>query len=339
MPLAPESPLDILLVALWSEVLGRPVGIRDSLAELGASDADVTRLVARIEAELNVSAALQRWNPPGTIEALAAVLARDGVENGRAPTAGAVRRNRRVVTRNAAGTRPPFVFLHGDFNGAGFYCLKLGAELGPAQPLHALMPHGFGGEPIPDTIEAMARDHLATLRGIQPRGPYHLGGHCNGGLIAYEMARALEADGERVASLILIASDVRSRGVPISGDEGRPALRWSHWKRLREAGHRAVLKLIRHRGALAVAERRRAQMGRNGAYARALRGYVPRPYRGRMVLLWPQDERVRHPGDPTQGWGPIVPRLDVRPIVGGHLTCITTYIGLVAAEISRVLAA
>jgi thioesterase domain-containing protein len=50
----------------------------------------------------------------------------------------------------------------------------------------------------------MAAAHLEALRRVQPVGPYLLGGFCNGGLIAYEMARQLQAQGERVDLLLLI---------------------------------------------------------------------------------------------------------------------------------------
>jgi thioesterase domain-containing protein len=39
-----------------------------------------------------------------------------------------------------------------------------------------------------------------------PEGPYHLGGHCNGGLIAFEMARRLKLLGHEVGLLALIHS-------------------------------------------------------------------------------------------------------------------------------------
>ena len=52
----------------------------------------------------------------------------------------------------------------------------------------------------------MAAAHITTLRQIQPEGPYLLGGWCNGGLIAYEMARQLNAQGHGEL-LVLIDSD------------------------------------------------------------------------------------------------------------------------------------
>ena len=45
----------------------------------------------------------------------------------------------------------------------------------------------------PVSYEAMAEQHLQTIRSIQPHGPYMLGGECNGGLVAYETWRYAEA--------------------------------------------------------------------------------------------------------------------------------------------------
>jgi thioesterase domain-containing protein len=346
---APQTPLDILLVAVWAEIFGRPVGIQDSLAELGATESEIEKIMAGVEGETGLPVAVHDWNPPGTIEALAAVLVRQGVPAG--PLAGSVPslaapgRRLRVLARNTSGERPPFIFLHGDFNGAGFYCLSLAARLGPAQPFHALMPHGLDGEAIPSSIEQMAQDHLVTLRAIQPAGPYRLGGHCNGGLVAFEMARRLEAEGEQVAALVMVASDVRSAApspFPAGPVESLLDLLRYYWRRLRQAAGGApppagAPPMADSRGARAVAERLRANVERAAAYERALLTYVPGSYGGPVVLLWPEEQRRRHRRDPTQGWGAVAPALEVRAVPGGHLSCVTTHVSAVAAEIRRTL--
>jgi thioesterase domain-containing protein len=50
----------------------------------------------------------------------------------------------------------------------------------------------------------MAADYLAQLRAVQRAGPYRLGGWSMGGLVAFEMARALAAAGEEVELLALV---------------------------------------------------------------------------------------------------------------------------------------
>lgn len=42
---------------------------------------------------------------------------------------------------------------------------------------------------------------------IQPKGPYRLGGICLGGLVSFEMAQQLKAEGQEVSLLLLIDTD------------------------------------------------------------------------------------------------------------------------------------
>lgn len=47
------------------------------------------------------------------------------------------------------------------------------------------------------------RPHIAALRAVQPEGPYHIGGYCYGGFVAFEMASQLERQGEQVGLLAI----------------------------------------------------------------------------------------------------------------------------------------
>ncbi len=111
------------------------------------------------------------------------------------------------VAIHPQGTRRPVFFLHGDFVGGGFFCKTLAQEIGADRPFYAVHPHGLHGDTPPTSIEAMANDRLRAIRAIQPHGPYLLGGYCNGALVAYEMARMLEAEGEEVSALLMLMAD------------------------------------------------------------------------------------------------------------------------------------
>lgn len=75
----------------------------------------------------------------------------------------------------------------------------------PVQPLYGLQAIGMQPGCEPDRrIETMAARYVTVVRQVQPSGPYYLGGHCYGGLVAYEMARQLEALGETTALLVVI---------------------------------------------------------------------------------------------------------------------------------------
>jgi thioesterase domain-containing protein len=78
--------------------------------------------------------------------------------------------------------------------------------IGTERPFYAIDPHGVHDEP-PHSIEEMAAARLQLVRQVRPHGPYVLGGFCNGGLVAFEMARQLEAAGEKVDSLVLVSVD------------------------------------------------------------------------------------------------------------------------------------
>ena len=52
----------------------------------------------------------------------------------------------------------------------------------------------------------MAAHYIEEIRTLQPEGPYFIGGHCIGGLIAFEMAQQLHRQGERVGLLALFDS-------------------------------------------------------------------------------------------------------------------------------------
>jgi len=83
----------------------------------------------------------------------------------------------------------------------------LARHFAPEYPFFALQSYGLNGSKKHlSTVEEMAAHYLAEIKEVQPQGPYYLGGFCMGGLIAYEMARTLVRQGERVALLAMIDS-------------------------------------------------------------------------------------------------------------------------------------
>jgi thioesterase domain-containing protein len=57
-------------------------------------------------------------------------------------------------------------------------------------------------------VEAMASDYVEAIRGFQPVGPYWLAGWSMGGVIAFEMARQLQQQGQEIGMLALIDTGV-----------------------------------------------------------------------------------------------------------------------------------
>src|SRR5207253_9633907 len=76
--------------------------------------------------------------------------------------------------------------------------------------------------------------YIADMRRVQPKGPYHLGGYCFGGNVAFEMARQLSSQNEQVDLLALINC------APPNSRYGRPT--WTprseeHTSELQSRGH------------------------------------------------------------------------------------------------------
>ena len=85
--------------------------------------------------------------------------------------------------------------------------VRLARQLGPDQPFYAFEAPGIDGvEPPVTSIEVLAGRYLADLRAFQPDGPYFIGGFCVGGIVAFELARQLRAQGQDVALLALFES-------------------------------------------------------------------------------------------------------------------------------------
>jgi thioesterase domain-containing protein len=60
------------------------------------------------------------------------------------------------------------------------------------------------GTPHFTEVEAIAEHCLEEIKKIQPQGPYLLGGYCLGGLVAFEIAQRLLAEGQEIEYLGLI---------------------------------------------------------------------------------------------------------------------------------------
>ncbi|MBT0770871.1 alpha/beta fold hydrolase [Kineosporia sp. J2-2] len=185
--------------ALWCSVLALPeISLEDDFFELGGDSLAAESLMSRMASELGVQ----------TEAAQTTVLVQ-------APTLGefAERVTRRVDASNqtliplrATGSRPP-LFLFTGGGGLGVTLVPLVRHLPDDQPVFALQAYGLEARGIPDwSVEASARRHIKTLRQIQPVGPYFIGGHSFGGVLAMEVAHQLRDAGQEVGLLVVLDS-------------------------------------------------------------------------------------------------------------------------------------
>lgn len=193
---APRDSADQELQRIWGRVLGvNEPGIDDDFFALGGDSLKAAILGNEIERELKVTLPMAMLIGQPTIRNVADVLRR--AAQGKAvewPV---------VLPIRATGTQTPFFCLPGA-NASGFYLHALAQGLPTNQPFYALQIPGAepGGVPF-ETIEELAAFELRHVREVCPHGPYRIGGHSNGGIVAFEMARQLEAAGETVERLVI----------------------------------------------------------------------------------------------------------------------------------------
>ncbi|MES1244270.1 MAG: amino acid adenylation domain-containing protein [Acidobacteriota bacterium] len=187
---APRTETERRLAEIWAELLKLArVGVQDDFFELGGDSLLSMRLVAAVKQRLGRSLPLAALFETRTVERLALRLE----EAGSRPWSPLVP----IQPLQTPGSKPPFFCVHPMGGGVQAY-LPLAKHLGPEQPFYGLE----AGESV-SALEEMASSYVAALRTVQPTGPYRLGGWSLGGLIAFEMARQIEAAGEQVVAVLI----------------------------------------------------------------------------------------------------------------------------------------
>jgi amino acid adenylation domain-containing protein len=358
---APRRPVHQQLARMWEELLGvDSIGITDNFFDLGGHSLLAAQLVDQIDqrygTKLTVSALFGR----PTIEQLAQELPDLAPPEEDEPGQEQAPASPRVALRpvQPGGTRTPFFFLHGDWTGGAFYCYALARACGADQPFYVLEPYMFSDtEPVPSMADVAAA-HLQVLRSVQPQGPYRLGGFCNGALLAYEMARQLEWQGERVEFLGLVnpvspaqrgprqvVADRLSQGLRVAAPaqvtsylRARQALRHVY-RRLRPAGARVedFGKLLVIEPRLAAMFPPRAALYRDyvGVFNWLAGRYRTGRLHGTVTFYW-----AREILDSAQTWRPLLTpggwvRHQDRTIEGALMTSVTDHVEGLARQLSN----
>ncbi len=192
---APRDALEIGIAGQFGALLGiERVGLHDSFFDLGGHSLLAVQLVAALKREYGVELAVSELVQAPTVAELACRVRgnADGVQTGLV-----------VALKKAADTRPLWLFH--PIGGNIFCYLELARSLAPGRPVLAIQSPAMEADGEAEvTVEGMAARYLAHLRERQPQGPYLLGGWCFGGVIAFEMARQLRAEGEEVERILLI---------------------------------------------------------------------------------------------------------------------------------------
>jgi amino acid adenylation domain-containing protein len=194
---SPRTDTERQLAAIWSNLLGvAEVGVHENFFDLGGHSLMAVRLFAEIERKLGVRLPLSALFESATVAGLAEFVERErGAET--------VEWSSLVQLQAGNGQAP--LFLVGWAGGEVLPYRELVENLDPGLPVFGLRAPGVDRRTPPlANVEELAAYYVEEIRRVQPHGPYRLGGFCFSGLVAYEMARLLRADGEDLGLLALI---------------------------------------------------------------------------------------------------------------------------------------
>ena len=185
------------LIQLWQDLLGvSPIDRTQDFFELGGHSLMAIRMFTRIEKIFGKRLPLATLFSYPTVARLADLL----VRNDFAPSWSS------LVKIRSEGNRPPFFCIHSEGGNVLEY-QKLAKYMDADQPFYGLQAKGLEGDCVVSlSVEEMAREYCKEIKKVQPNGPYYIGGYCLGGMVAYEMARQFEAEGEDVGVLVLIST-------------------------------------------------------------------------------------------------------------------------------------
>jgi amino acid adenylation domain-containing protein len=191
---APASGLAVTLGELFAQVLHRPkVRPGDSFFDLGGNSLQVMTLLDLIAGETSAELSPATIFVHPTPRQLAAHLA-DAGRSAAAP----------LVPLSPAEAGLPLVLIHAVGGTIADY-RPLASELAGSFGVHGLEAPGLRlSGTTPESLGGLVRDYAAIVKAANPDGPYYLGGWSMGGVIAYEIAREMEADGAKVAVLVLL---------------------------------------------------------------------------------------------------------------------------------------
>ncbi len=197
-PLREESAILRQLAGIWRDLLHvEEAGPDADFFALGGDSLLAIGLASRLREEFGVEIPVRELLVRPRLSQLAAA-----VDEALARRPGALPRTLVPLQEGRPG-RLPFFAIHP--SGGNVVCYRpLVGRLDPDRPLYALQAPGLEGEQEPYLhVADLAAYHVATVRRVQPAGPYVVGGWSSGGMVAFEMARQLEQQGDQALVVLL----------------------------------------------------------------------------------------------------------------------------------------
>ncbi len=316
--IAPRNFTELALAKTWEKLLDTsPIGVTDNFFELGGHSFLAIRLMAQIhdKFEHNLPVSTLFENP--TVEKLAAIVSQPYRKIS----------NSHLVAINSSGNKTPFFCIHGAGGNISPY-FNISRRLGEDYPFYALEDSLEQDKPEIVSVEETATRYLQEIRKVQPHGPYLLGGHCYGGVLAFEMARQLHKQSDTVGLLVVIDAILPETIIePTDDDDAKFLLRIAEsmktdsdvdflvpFEELRDLSLIEKLNLINKKANFIFSDAEIQDFLRYyklfKLHVQAMRNYIPQVYplpitifRASEEIIHDFDNREWFSSDPLLGWG------------------------------------
>ncbi|MDM9379463.1 amino acid adenylation domain-containing protein [Chlorogloeopsis sp. ULAP01] len=315
---APRNFTELSLVKLWENLLNvNPIGVTDNFFDLGGHSFLAVRLMAQIHDRFDHNLPLSTLFENPTIEKLAIIVSQPSRQSSHSP----------LVAINSTGSKTPFFCIHGAGGGISHY-FNLSRRLGEDYQFYALEDSLEQDKPKILTVEETATRYLQEIQKVQPNGPYLLGGHCYGGVLAFEIAQQLQKQGQTVSLLVIIDAIISETPIESTDDDdAKFLLRIAEsiktdnnidfsvpFAELRNLSLTEQLHLINQKANFLFSDTEINDFLRHyqlfKAHVQAMRNYVPEVYSD-QITLFRANEAILHDfenpewntDDPFLGWG------------------------------------
>lgn len=232
------------------------------------------------------------------------------------------------VVRLRGGPPSPPLFMIAGLGGTVMEFASVARVVPADLAVYGLQAIGLDGEAPLARVGDMADAHVASIRAVQPTGPYFLAGYSFGGLLAFEVARRLVGRGEQVRFLGLIdaypdggfswrALRAHLRAVAsATGSSRRTALE----RASRHLAFRLRVRLGLRLTEPAPDERRLppALLRVRAASNAARQDYRPTPCACDATFFHAVSRLDTFPKDPAAIWRGLVRQLTIVPVAGDH---------------------
>ncbi|MBD2775778.1 non-ribosomal peptide synthetase [Iningainema tapete] len=333
---APRNFTELALVKIWENLLNTsPMGVTDNFFDLGGHSFLAVRLMARIYDRFGHNLPLSTLFENPTIEKLATIVSQPVRQTSNSP----------LVSIESNGDKIPFFCMHGAGGGVRQY-FNLSRRLGEDYPFYALQHTPNQEEPEIISVEETAARYLQEIRQVQPNGPYFLGGHCYGGVVAFEMAQQLQRQGQTVGLLVVIDAILPETAVePAEDDDAKFVLRMAKsiktnnnidfsvpFEELRDLPLNEQFNLVNKKANFIFSDTEIKDFLRYyklfKIHVQAMRDYIPQVYPHSMTLFRAKEEIIHdfespefHTDDPLLGWGKFSSQpIQVIEVPGDHFS-------------------